>query len=55
LIITARGVVSRLGVGEIPRQGRAAQGVRIKRLDANDRVSAIAPIATREEAGAADA
>jgi DNA gyrase subunit A len=55
LVITARGVVSRLGVKEIPRQGRAAQGVRIKRLDENDRVSAIAPIATREEAGAADA
>jgi hypothetical protein len=29
--------------------------VRIKRLDANDRVSAIAPIATREETGPADA
>jgi hypothetical protein len=47
--------VSRLSVNEIPRQGRAAQGVRIKRLDTNDRVSAIAPIATREETGAADA
>jgi DNA gyrase subunit A len=47
LVITARGIVSRLSVDEIPRHGRAAQGVRIKRLDANDRVSAIAPIATR--------
>jgi DNA gyrase subunit A len=55
LVITARGIVSRLAVKEIPKQGRAAQGVRIKRLDANDRVSAIAPIATREETGPADA
>ncbi|HEV2281210.1 MAG TPA: DNA gyrase subunit A [bacterium] len=49
LVITARGIVSRLSVNEIPKHGRAAQGVRIKRLDANDRVSAIAPIVMRED------
>jgi DNA gyrase subunit A len=49
LVITARGIVSRLHVKEISRQGRAAQGVRLKRLDAGDRVSAIAPIVAREE------
>ena len=48
LVITARGIVSRLSVNEIPRQGRASQGVRIKRLDSGDRVSAIAPIVTRD-------
>ncbi|HEV2359188.1 MAG TPA: DNA gyrase subunit A [bacterium] len=53
LVITARGIVSRLSVGGIPKQGRAAQGVRIKRLDAGDRVSAIAPIVTREDAAEA--
>jgi DNA gyrase subunit A len=49
LVITARGIVSRLSVKEIPKHGRAAQGVRIKRLDANDRVAAIAPIVMRED------
>jgi DNA gyrase subunit A len=48
LIVTARGIVSRLSVKEISTQGRAAQGVRLKRLDSGDRVSAIAPIAGRE-------
>jgi DNA gyrase subunit A len=48
LVITARGIVSRMSVNEIPKHGRSAQGVRIKRLDAGDRVSAIAPIVTRE-------
>ncbi len=49
LIVTARGIVSRLSVKEISTQGRAAQGVRLKRLDEGDRVSAIAPIAARDE------
>jgi len=53
LIITARGIVSRLSVKEISRQSRVAQGVRLKRLDAGDRVSAIAPIATRDDGPAA--
>ncbi|HET7265146.1 MAG TPA: DNA gyrase subunit A [bacterium] len=53
LVITARGIVSRLSVSDIPKHGRAAQGVRIKKLDANDRVSAIAPIVTREESAEA--
>ncbi|HLY21711.1 MAG TPA: DNA gyrase subunit A [bacterium] len=49
LVITARGIVSRMSINEIPKHGRAAQGVRIKRLDENDRVSAIAPIVMRED------
>ncbi|MHB8730168.1 MAG: DNA gyrase subunit A [bacterium] len=49
LVITARGIVSRMRVNEIPKHGRASQGVRIKRLDANDRVAAIAPIVMRED------
>ncbi|HEX4835741.1 MAG TPA: DNA gyrase subunit A [bacterium] len=49
LVITARGIVNRLSVREISTQGRAAQGVRLKRLDEGDRVSAIAPIAARDE------
>ena len=36
-------------VKEISTQGRAAQGVRLKRLDEGDRVSAIAPIVARDE------
>ena len=53
LVITARGIISRLSVKEISTQGRAAQGVRLKRLDDGDRVAAIAPIAAREaDAGA---
>jgi DNA gyrase subunit A len=49
LMITARGIISRMPVKEISTQGRAAQGVRLKRLDEGDRVSAIAPIVAREE------
>ncbi|HLJ59474.1 MAG TPA: DNA gyrase subunit A [bacterium] len=51
LVITARGIISRLSVKEISTQGRAAQGVRLKRLDEGDRVSAIAPIVARDEGG----
>jgi len=53
LVITARGIVSRVSVKEISTQGRAAQGVRLKRLDEGDRVAAIAPIVSRDEAGEA--
>jgi DNA gyrase subunit A len=49
LVVTARGIMSRLAVKDISSQGRAAQGVRLKRLDEGDRVSAIAPIAARDE------
>jgi DNA gyrase subunit A len=49
LVVTAGGIVSRLAVKDISSQGRAAQGVRLKRLDEGDRVSAIAPIAARDE------
>jgi len=49
LMITARGIISRMPVKEISTQGRAAQGVRLKRLDEGDRVSAIAPIVARDE------
>jgi DNA gyrase subunit A len=49
LVITARGIVNRLSVREISTQGRGASGVRLKRLDEGDRVSAIAPIAARDE------
>jgi DNA gyrase subunit A len=49
LMITARGIISRMPVKEISTQGRTAQGVRLKRLDEGDRVSAIAPIVARDE------
>ncbi len=49
LVVTAGGIMSRLAVKDISSQGRAAQGVRLKRLDEGDRVSAIAPIAARDE------
>jgi len=51
LLITAQGMVSRISVKEISMQGRQAQGVRLKRLDEGDRVSTVARIAARDEAG----
>ncbi|MCL6551964.1 MAG: DNA gyrase subunit A [Firmicutes bacterium] len=48
LIISAAGIVNRVAVREIAVQGRQAQGVLVKRLEAGDRVAAVARIAGRD-------
>ncbi len=48
LIISAAGLVNRVAVREIAVQGRQAQGVLVKRLEAGDRVAAVARIAGRD-------
>ncbi|MDR7481606.1 MAG: DNA gyrase subunit A [Armatimonadota bacterium] len=48
LIISATGIVNRVAVREIAVQGRQAQGVLVKRLEAGDRVAAVARIAGRD-------
>jgi DNA gyrase subunit A len=48
LVISAGGIVNRIAVSEIAVQGRAAQGVVIKRLEQGDRVAAVARVAARD-------
>jgi DNA gyrase subunit A len=43
-LITAQGVMIRVKAREIPRQGRAAQGVTVMRTDEGDRVVAVARV-----------
>jgi DNA gyrase subunit A len=47
VLITEKGVINRVGVADISRQGRATQGVRVMKVEAGDRVAAAA--AVREE------
>jgi DNA gyrase subunit A len=49
LLVTQGGMLSRMRVDEIRRTGRAAQGVRLIRLDEDDRVVAVAKLVEREE------
>ncbi|MDR7518673.1 MAG: DNA gyrase subunit A [Armatimonadota bacterium] len=49
LLISANGIVNRFPVREIAIQGRQAQGVAVKRLEAGDRVTAVARIRARDE------
>ncbi len=48
MAISVDGVVIRVAVEDISRQGRATQGVRVMRLSESDRVASIAQLATRE-------
>ncbi|MDD4878863.1 MAG: DNA gyrase subunit A [Candidatus Omnitrophica bacterium] len=50
MIITEKGVIVRCPVKDIRSTGRAAQGVRIIKLDAKDRVSSVASVIEEEEA-----
>jgi DNA gyrase subunit A len=43
-LISDDGVVIRMGVDSISRQGRPATGVRVMNLDKDTRVSAVAPV-----------
>jgi len=49
VLITEKGVVNRVGVVEIPSQGRATHGVHVMRVEAGDHVAAMAVV--KEEKG----
>ncbi len=49
LLVTRGGMLIRMRVDEIRRTGRAAQGVRLIRLEGEDRVVAVAKLVEREE------
>lgn len=51
LVVSQDGIVIRVPVNGIPRQGRATQGVRVMRLQEGDRVSAVALVVADTEAG----
>ena len=52
MIITHQGKVIRVHAGEIREAGRSTQGVRLLRLEENDRIAAAAAILEEEEAAA---
>ncbi len=47
MCISAEGIVIRMDVADIPQQGRAAQGVRVMRIEPGDQVVSIAQVVTR--------
>ena len=49
VLITDHGKVIRLGVKQVRITGRNAQGVHLVRLEANEKVRAVAPLAERED------
>lgn len=49
MVITAEGIIIRTGVEDISRTGRDTQGVRIIRLDENDRVVTLARVVGNEK------
>jgi DNA gyrase subunit A len=49
VLITEKGVVNRVGVADISEQGRATQGVKVMKVEAGDRVAAMAVV--KEEGG----
>ncbi|MCL6640152.1 MAG: DNA gyrase subunit A [Candidatus Rokubacteria bacterium] len=49
LLISAAGIVNRFTVKEIAVHGRGAQGVAVKRLEAGDRVTAVARVRARDD------
>ncbi|MEW8979710.1 MAG: DNA gyrase subunit A [Symbiobacterium sp.] len=49
IIVSEQGVLIRIPVQEIRQSGRATQGVQLMNLDAQDRVSAVAQVVTRED------
>lgn len=44
MMISAEGIVIRMGVSDIPQQGRSAQGVRVMKLEEGDHVVSIAQV-----------
>ncbi len=49
MLISAEGIMIRMKVDDISRQGRATQGVRLMRLDDADRVVALAHVRSKDE------
>ncbi|MCX5697069.1 MAG: DNA gyrase subunit A [Candidatus Omnitrophica bacterium] len=49
MVITQNGIFLRCAVKDIRETGRSAQGVRLIKLDDNDRVSCVAPVIAEEE------
>jgi len=49
MLISASGIMIRMPVNDISSQGRNTQGVRVMRLDPDDKVVALAHIKTRDE------
>ncbi len=54
LVVTEKGMLIRMSVAEIRRSGRATQGVRVIRLDEDDRVVSLALAEPAEGAGEGD-
>lgn len=48
MLISAEGIMIRVKVSDISRQGRSTQGVRVMRLDDNDKVVAMAHVKVRD-------
>jgi DNA gyrase subunit A len=48
-VINATGIVIRILAGALRRTGRPSQGVRVMRLDGDDRIVAVAPVLTQME------
>jgi DNA gyrase subunit A len=49
VLVTTNGIVIRQKVDSIPKLGRMTQGVRLQRMDENDRVAAVALVVTDDE------
>ena len=49
MLISAEGIMIRMQVDDISRQGRTTQGVRLMRLDEADKVVAIADVKARDD------
>ena len=49
VLITEKGVVNRVGVADISKQGRATQGVKVMKVEAGNRVAAMAVVKEEEE------
>ncbi|MNL27800.1 DNA gyrase subunit A [compost metagenome] len=52
VIVTTHGIVIRQKVATVPRLGRMTQGVRLQRMDENDRVVGAALVVAEAEGGA---
>ncbi|MFS8572291.1 MAG: DNA gyrase subunit A, partial [Clostridia bacterium] len=51
MLISQEGIMIRMGVSDVSRLGRATQGVKLMRLEPNDRVVALAKIAAKDDDG----
>jgi DNA gyrase subunit A len=49
MVISSEGIMIRVPIEEISQQGRATQGVTIMKLDGEDKVVAVARVATKDD------